>query len=332
MEGGWMLDAKAICIAFMSVSHRRCVTHYLSQDNLHISRMKTANTQHYLSFACFLSLVARTATAFSIYSPSSLNYVEAEQRTEYPASNQLRPTIVIPQPPLTPPTWEQLNAAEERHRVSSGSSNKILSMLPMGGMTDFLGGDISSSLLGISATAEDAFAIPRRIYNTIQERDATTTSLELGTTNIEWIQGSLVAGICGTIAMAPVAFCNYYSGNLHSLAQWLFVVGMGSVQAAVFAMVYHYTLRREDDENPSQIIYNQVVGAFTLVRTLANLPVSDDPLSSFDWNLLNQVFVQGLESAVLFGAAGLALDVGFQNGWLSKLSSSSSSTEEQFLE
>jgi hypothetical protein len=194
-------------------------------------------------------------------------------------------------------------------------------------MPDFLGGgDSSSSLLG---TVEDAFAMLAASYKNsaiIQERGSSSST---GST-IAWIQGSLVAGLCGAIAMAPVSFCHHFDyGNLqHSVAQWQFTLAMGSIQAGVFAMVYRYALR-QNDEHPRQI-HNQVVGAFTAVRTLANLYVSDSS-TSFDWNLLNQICVQGLESAVLFGAAGLALDVGFQNGWLSKLVSSppsSSWTEE----
>jgi hypothetical protein len=184
-------------------------------------------------------------------------------------------------------------------------------------MPGFLGGDFSSL-----PETEDAFAMPS-FSSVIQERGSSLDEL-LSTSNIEWIQGSLVAGLCGAIAMAPVSYCHYFDGNLQNLAQWQFVVAAGSIQAAVFAIIYRYALRR-DDEHQRQI-HNQVVGAFTVVRTLANLYVTTPLFSSFDWNLLNQVFVQGLESAVLFGAAGLALDVGFQNGWLSKLSSSSSSS------
>ena len=42
------------------------------------------------------------------------------------------------------------------------------------------------------------------------------------------------------------------------------------------------------------------------------------PIGYFNWSMLNQAIVQGIESAVLFGGAYLALDYAFSKGWISK--------------
>jgi hypothetical protein len=42
------------------------------------------------------------------------------------------------------------------------------------------------------------------------------------------------------------------------------------------------------------------------------------PLGYFNYEMLQQVGLQGVESAVLFGAAALAMDFAFRGGWVSK--------------
>jgi hypothetical protein len=42
------------------------------------------------------------------------------------------------------------------------------------------------------------------------------------------------------------------------------------------------------------------------------------PLGYFDWNMIGQMLWNGAESAILFGAAALAMDTAFQRGWISK--------------
>jgi hypothetical protein len=75
-----------------------------------------------------------------------------------------------------------------------------------------------------------------------------------------------IGAISGGIAVAPVAYYHY----LGNLAQWEFTTDMSCLQAALFAIVYRYAVR--EDENP--MLNSGVVGAFVLVRTLSNIVVS----------------------------------------------------------
>jgi hypothetical protein len=83
---------------------------------------------------------------------------------------------------------------------------------------------------------------------------------------LESIKCVAIGAISGGIAVAPVAYF-HYMGNL---AQWEFTTDMASLQAALFAIVYRYAVR--EDDNP--MLNSGVVGAFVLVRTLSNIVVS----------------------------------------------------------
>jgi hypothetical protein len=48
---------------------------------------------------------------------------------------------------------------------------------------------------------------------------------------------------------------------------------MSSFQAALFAIVYRYTIRKCDGENP--MLNQGVIGAFVVTRTLANIQVTE---------------------------------------------------------
>jgi hypothetical protein len=89
---------------------------------------------------------------------------------------------------------------------------------------------------------------------------------------------SLVVGaLAGGIAVSPVAYLHYMlllppaGGAGLGLAQWEFTTDMGSLQAALFAIVYRYAIR--GDTNP--MLNQGVIGAFVLVRTLSNIQVSN---------------------------------------------------------
>jgi hypothetical protein len=83
---------------------------------------------------------------------------------------------------------------------------------------------------------------------------------------LESIKCVAIGAISGGIAVAPVAYYHY----LGNLAQWEFTTDVSSLQAALFAIVYRYAVR--EDENP--MLNSGVVGAFVLVRTLSNIGVS----------------------------------------------------------
>ena len=42
------------------------------------------------------------------------------------------------------------------------------------------------------------------------------------------------------------------------------------------------------------------------------------PLGYFDWNMIEQALWGGVESAALFGAASLAMELAFRQKWISK--------------
>lgn len=99
---------------------------------------------------------------------------------------------------------------------------------------------------------------------------------------------------------------------------------MGSLEGALFAIVYRYAIR--DDDNP--MLNQGAVGAFVLVRTLSRIttptycsaiPLScGEPLGYFSWDMINQGLLSGVESAALFGGAALAMEYAFKKGFISK--------------
>ena len=43
------------------------------------------------------------------------------------------------------------------------------------------------------------------------------------------------------------------------------------------------------------------------------------PLGYFNWSMLNQAVIQGIESVVLFGGVYVAIEYAFSKRWISKL-------------
>jgi hypothetical protein len=175
---------------------------------------------------------------------------------------------------------------------------------------------------------------------------------------IESVKCAVIGAVTGSIAVAPVALIHYYA----SLPQLELVTDMAAVQGALFAIVYRYAIRTDDD-NP--MLNQGVLGAFVLVRTLPTIQTSPEcsaiplscecplsfyegrnkvshgmesienshalmtcsaflfrtggaPIGYFNWDMLNQAVVQGVESAALFGGVYLALEYAFSKGWISK--------------
>lgn len=100
---------------------------------------------------------------------------------------------------------------------------------------------------------------------------------------------------------------------------------MGSLQSALFAIVYRYCVREDDDND---MLNMGVVGAFVVVRTLSRIRVPDyctaapldcgAPLGYFDFNMIQQLALNGLESAALFGGAALAMEFAYKKGFIGK--------------
>ena len=94
---------------------------------------------------------------------------------------------------------------------------------------------------------------------------------------IESTKSALVGLVAGGVALAPVSFlhnCLWFGENnlYHNpLGQFEFDTDMGSLEAALFAIVYRYCLRRDDEENPQ--LNQGIVTAFVLTRTLSQIQV-----------------------------------------------------------
>jgi hypothetical protein len=136
---------------------------------------------------------------------------------------------------------------------------------------------------------------------------------------------SLVLGaLVGSIAQSPVALLRTAMMAESPLAQLEFDTDAAAIAAGLFAIVYRYCIR--EDENPQ--LNQGVIGAFCLIRTLSRVQVPSyctpiplncgPPLTYLDWNLLQQIFLSGAESALLFGCTAWALDAAMEKGYISK--------------
>ena len=85
---------------------------------------------------------------------------------------------------------------------------------------------------------------------------------------LESVKCAVLGALSGGIAVTPVAYVHY----ANNLAQWEFTTDMASLQAALFAIVYRYAIRK--DTNP--MLNQGVVGAFVFARTLSSIRVSED--------------------------------------------------------
>ena len=139
---------------------------------------------------------------------------------------------------------------------------------------------------------------------------------------IESVKTGVVGALTGAIAATPfIALHDIPSG----LGSWEFDTDMGAVQSALFAIVYRYCVRKNDDND---MLNMGVIGAFVAVRTLSRVRVPGyctaapldcgDPLGYFDWNMLQQLLLNGIESVVLFGAAAAAMEFCYDRNWISK--------------
>ena len=140
---------------------------------------------------------------------------------------------------------------------------------------------------------------------------------------IESIKTATLGLLSGGVLSTP--FIALHDIPAYGAASWEFDTDMGSLQSALFAIVYRYCIREEDD-NP--MLNQGVVGAFIVVRTLSRIRVPEyctaapldcgDPIGYFDWDMLGQLALNGLESVALFGGAALAMEVAYNKKWISK--------------
>ena len=145
---------------------------------------------------------------------------------------------------------------------------------------------------------------------------------------IESLKCAVVGAVSGSLCVTlPAAYHNLlYSDTLsvNGMAQWEFDTDMGAIEGALFAIVYRYAIR--NDDNP--MLNQGAVGAFILVRSLSRistptscsaLPLScGAPIGYANWDMINQGLLSGVESAALFGGAALAMELAFDKGFIGK--------------
>ncbi|KAL9179010.1 hypothetical protein ACHAXT_011983 [Thalassiosira profunda] len=140
---------------------------------------------------------------------------------------------------------------------------------------------------------------------------------------IESTKTALLGLVSGGILSTP--FIALHDIPAYGAASWEFDTDMGSLQSALFAIVYRYCVREEDD---NEMLNQGVVGAFVVTRTLSRVRVPSyctaaplecgDPLGYFDWDMIQQLVLNGLESVALFGGAALAMEYAYGKKWISK--------------
>lgn len=137
------------------------------------------------------------------------------------------------------------------------------------------------------------------------------------------VQCAVLGALTGSLAVAPVvALHDLIFGS--GVAQWEFDTDTAAVEGALFAIVYRYCVREDDNAQLAQ----GVVGAFALVRTLSRIVVPSyctalplrcgPPLGYLDWNVLGELAGNGAESAILFGAVAAAMEWATNRKYIAK--------------
>ena len=140
---------------------------------------------------------------------------------------------------------------------------------------------------------------------------------------IESIKAAAMGAISGSILSAPVLALHDLPN--YGIASWEFDVDMSALQGALFAIVYRYCVRENDDND---MLSTGVVGAFVLVRMTSrvrvpgyctSLPLNcGDPLGYLDDEMVRQLLLGGMEGAALFGGAALAMEYAYGRKWITK--------------
>ena len=129
-----------------------------------------------------------------------------------------------------------------------------------------------------------------------------------------------VGAVSSSLAVAPLLWIHDATS-----AQWEFDTDGAALAGGLFAVVYRYCIRNDTD-NPQ--LSQGVVGAFAVCRTLARIQVPiyctalplqcGAPLGYVDWNMIQQLAWNGVESLLLFGAAAVAMEVVTGRGYISR--------------
>ncbi|KAL3804073.1 hypothetical protein HJC23_006464, partial [Cyclotella cryptica] len=118
--------------------------------------------------------------------------------------------------------------------------------------------------------------------------------------------------------IAATPFIALHDIPSYGLASWEFDTDMGTIKSALFAIVYRDCVHGKD----KNVMLNMgVIGAFVVMRTLSRhivVLLHWIVLGSFDWDMIQQLLLNGVDSAALFGAAAAAMKVAYNRNWTSK--------------
>ena len=152
---------------------------------------------------------------------------------------------------------------------------------------------------------------------------------------IESIKTAIIGAISGSVSASPISAMRYLllpmmingiDGTvMGDVPSWEYDVDACALQGALFAIVYRYCAREDDD---NVMLNAGVVGAFVLVRATSGIRVPGyctalpldcgDPLGYLDYEMISQLSWGGIESAVVFGGAALAMEYAYGRGWITK--------------
>lgn len=181
----------------------------------------------------------------------------------------------------------------------------------------------------------------RAVYNTNSDQSSATRVIKKAPKKeksvvTERFQSSL-AGIVGLfaggVAVTPITALHdiLLPGETitNGVAQWEYDTDTGSIAAALFAIVYRYSVREGEEKNT--LLPIGVIAAFVIVRAVSRVRVSyycdsvplycGNPIGYFDWDMLGQMLFSGLEGAVLFGATAAAIEFCYDKGYISRIDS-----------
>lgn len=143
---------------------------------------------------------------------------------------------------------------------------------------------------------------------------------------IQSTKTGLIGLLSGGILSTP--FIALHDIPTYGLASWEFDTDMGSLQSALFAIVYRYCIRANDNNS---MLNMGVIGAFIFIRTISRIRVPSyctaapldcgDPFGYFDYDMIGQLIYNGLESVALFGGAAFAMELAYRLGWVTKFPS-----------
>lgn len=128
--------------------------------------------------------------------------------------------------------------------------------------------------VGGTCRSQSSAAVPTRlsVFGGDDNNNDTDNKFDMAQ-RIESLKSVVLGALSGGIALTPIAYLHYVIfSDIPNSAQWEFTTDMSSLEAALFAIVYRYAVRANDN-NP--MLNQGVVGAFVVVRTLANIQVTD---------------------------------------------------------